>query len=322
MNKAKIWLLACGLCLACLTASAQTYPAKVVKMVVPNAPGGPSDVVGRLLAQKFTEAWGVPVIVDNKPGAGGNIGASTVAKSTPDGYTLLVTNSAPISINKSLYTKMSFDPETELAPISLVASSPLLLLVPPNSRYRSVADLVAAAKAEPGRLSYGSIGTGTAPHLAAEMFRSHAGVDLLHVPYSTVPQALMAVMNGEVSMIFLTTDSSLAVATSGRAQALAVTSRARSPVLPSVPTLVESGLRDYEVLGWYGIFAPAGTSQEILSRVNAETRQALAQPDIKQKLNAIGFEIVGNAPADFTTFIATESDRWARLLEAAKVRLD
>ncbi len=314
-------LLAAIFMIALQGAHAQTYPQKAVRIVVPNAAGGPSDLVGRLLAQKLAELWAQGVIVENRVGAGGNIGVDSVAKAAPDGYTLLVTNSAPIVVNHSLYAKIPYDPIKDLAPISLLASSPMVLTVPTDSPAGSVADLIRIAKAQPGKLTFASLGNGTAPHLAGEMFKAQAGVDLLHVPYRSVPQVHAALMVSEVS-IFFDVMSIMAHARAGRVKALAVTGKTRTALAPQIATLAELGLPDYEIIAWYGLLAPAGISPEIRARLHADTVKVLALPDVKAKLNGIGFEAIGDTPEQFAAHIQTESSRWAGVIRTAGIRMN
>ncbi|MSQ51421.1 MAG: tripartite tricarboxylate transporter substrate binding protein [Betaproteobacteria bacterium] len=297
---------------------AQTYPSKPVRMIVPNAAGGPSDLVGRLLAQKFTESWGRAVIVENRVGASGNIGVDAVVKAAPDGYTLLVTNSAPIVVNQSLYDNVPYDPVKDLAAISLLASAPQLLVVPISFAANSVADLIRIAKAEPGRLTFASLGSGTAPHLSGEMFKAQAGVNLLHIPYRSLPQAHAALIVGEVLVLFDV--AALTQVQAGKMKALAVTGKTRTGLAPHLPTMAESGLPDFEMIAWYGLLAPAAISGEIKVQLHAATVRVLGQPDIKTKLSGIGFEVIGNTPDEFSAHIRSESARWANLIKTAGIR--
>jgi len=302
-------------------APAQTYPSKQVRMIVPNAAGGPSDLVGRVLAQKLTESWGQAVIVENRVGAGGNIGVDAVVKAAPDGYTLLVTNSAPIVVNQSLYAKMPYDPVKDLAAISLLASAPQVLTVPSNSPANSVAELIRIARAEPGKLTFGSLGHGTAPHLAGEMFKSQARIDILHIPYRSVPQVHAALMVSELSMFF-DVPTVLAQVQGGKMKALAVTGKTRTGLAPHLPTLAESGLPDYEMGSWYGLLAPAAISGEIKAQLHAAALRVLAQPDVKARMNGIGFEVVGSTPDQFSAHIRSESARWAALIKATGIKVN
>ncbi|MFM9885093.1 MAG: Bug family tripartite tricarboxylate transporter substrate binding protein [Burkholderiales bacterium] len=300
-------------------AHGQAYPAKTVRVIVPNAAGGPSDLVGRILAQKLAEVWGHAVVVENRVGAGGAIGVDAVAKASPDGYTLLVTNSAPIVVNQSLYATIPYDPLTDLAPITLLASAPQVLIVPAASQANSVADLLRIARAEPGKLTFASLGNGTAPHLAGEMFKSQARLDLLHVPYRAVPQVHAALMVNEISMFF-DVPTVLAQVKAGKMKALAVTGRARTTLAPDIPTLAESGLPEYEMGSWYGLMAPAAIARDIRAKVHADALTVLGQADVKAKMIGIGFEVVGNTPEQFAQHIQSESARWAKLIQASGLR--
>lgn len=307
--------------LALLTAGAhaQNFPTKAVRLIVPNAAGGPSDLVGRVLAQKLTEIWGQPVVVENRVGAGGNIGVDSVAKAAPDGYILLVTNSAPIVVNQSLYATMPYDPLKDLAPISLLASSPQLMLVPASSPANSIADFIRIAKAEPGKFTFGSLGNGTAPHLAGEMLKAQAGIDLLHIPYRSTPQVEAALITAEVSLMFGPT-SMLAQVQAGKLKALGVTTRTRAGLVPQLPALAESGLPDYEIIGWYGLLAPAGISRERSTQLHADAVRVMGHPDMKAKMQGIGFEVTANTPEQFGAHIQAESARWAKLIRAIGLR--
>ena len=316
-----IWIrmIAAMFVIAFEVSHAQTFPSKMVRIIVPNAAGGPSDLVGRLLAQKLSEFWGQAVILENRVGAGGNIGVDAVVKAAPDGYTLLVTNSAPIVVNQSLYANVPYDPVKDLAAISLLASAPQFLAVPGNSPMNSVAEVIRIAKAEPGKLTFSSIGNGTAPHLAGEMFKSQAGVNILHVPYRSQPQAYAALVVGEVSMAF-SVPTVLTLVQGGKLKVLAVTSKIRTSLAPHLPTLVESGLPDYEMIAWYGLLAPVAIGGEIKAQLHAATVRALGHSDVKAKLMGIGFEVVGNTPDQFSAHIQSESVRWANLIKNAGIR--
>ncbi len=312
-------LAAAALMLAACIAQAQPYPSRPVRIIVPNAAGGPSDLVGRIMGQRFTELWGQGVVVENRVGAGGNIGVDAVAKAAPDGYTLLVTNSAPIVVNQSLYASLPYDPIKDLAAISLLASAPMVVIVPASSPMNSVADIIRTAKAEPDKLTFASVGVGSAPHLAGELFKSQTGVKLLHVPYRTVPQIYAALMVGESSLMF-DVPSVFAQVRAGRMKALAVTSKGRSSFAPDLPTLSESGLPDYEMIAWYGLMAPAGINANILSKLNADAVRVLNIPDVKTKMAGISFEPVGSSPEQFSALTKTESARWAAVIKSAGIK--
>lgn len=311
-------LAAATLMLAACFAQAQPYPSKSVRVIVPNAAGGPSDLVGRVVGQKLAELWGQAVVVENRVGAGGNIGVDAVAKATPDGYTLLITNSAPIVVNQSLYSNIPYDSSRDLAAVSLLTHAPMVLAVPANSPANSVADLIRIAKADPGKLTIASVGNGTAPHLAGELFQQQAGVKFLHVPYRSVPQIFAALMVGEAS-IFFDVPTIFAQVKAGRMKALAVTSKQRSDIAPDVPTLVESGLPDYEMVAWYGLLTPAGISAELRAKLNADTVRVLGAAEVKAKMKGINFDIVGSTPEAFSAMIKSESARWATVIKNAGV---
>ena len=310
---------AAALALVACIAQAQTFPTKPVRMIIPNATGGPSDLVGRVLAQKLAESWGQSVVVDNRVGAGGNIGVDAVAKAAPDGYTILVTNSAPIVVNQSLYAKVPYDAIRDLTAISLLANSPQILLVPAASPANSVADLIRIAKAEPGKLTFASLGNGTAPHLNGEMFKMQAGVDMLHIPYRSTPQVEAALLVNEVSVFFGPTTSMQHVQ-AGKMKALGVTTKTRASVAPNLPTLAELGLPDFEMSGWYGLLGPAGLRGELLAKIHGDSVRVLGTPDMRAKLHGIGFDVVGDSPEHFAAHIKAESARWAAVVKAAGIK--
>lgn len=305
--------------LAAGAAVAQTYPSRPVRIVVPNAPGGPSDLTARVLSQKLSDAWGQAVLVDNRAGAGGNIGLDAVAKSAPDGYTLLLTGSGSIAINPSMYANIPFDPIKDFAPVSLVVSTPLVLAVSPHIPANSVAELVRLAKSQPGRLNYASTGIGNNSHLIAEMLSLQAGIKLVHVTYRSIPQAYAGLMTGEVAILFDTTNI-LGQVRAGKLKALAVTGKTRSALAPELPTMMESGLPDFEATAWFGVFAPAGTTPGIVTLVNAELERALEKADVRQKLTGVGFEVVGGSPERLDAQLKADLVRWATLIKAAGIK--
>lgn len=294
------------------------WPAKPVKVVVPFAPGGATDVVARLWAQRVSQAWGQTVVVDNRPGAGGNLGADVVAKSAPDGYTLLMA-SGSITINPSLYAKMPFDTRRDLVPITNVAQGPMLVLVRDGSPYRTLADLVAAAKARPGALNFGSAGMGTQTHLAAELLASAAGIDLQHVPYKGESPALTDLVGGQVELVVSNFAGGSALVAPGKLRALAVTAGARSPNMPNLPTVAEAGVGGYEASGWFGLLAPAGTPADVVNKVYRDTAAALADQALKDRLFALGMSAVASAPADFARQMDSELVRWSNVVKARKI---
>lgn len=314
----KAAILAAALCAPAGTASAQTYPTKLIRLVVPNAAGGPSDLVGRILAQKLTETLGQTTIVENRVGAAGNVGTDAVAKSTPDGHTLLFTTSGPITLNPSLY-KMPYDPIRDLAPVSLLASTPLLLTVSPTLEVSSVAELIKLAKTRPGKLNYASTGVGNNQHLAFEMLKAQSGIDIVHVPFRAYTQVVAAVTTGEVPMMMAPL-SALSLARTGKVKALAVTGKKRSSFASDIPTLAESGFPDYEVALWFGLFAPAGTPPGIISRLHSESVRALEQPDARQRLSGLAIETVGTTPEQLVALIASETETWAKLIKSIGIK--
>ncbi len=309
-----------GVLVACAT-SATEFPVKPIRIVSPFSAGGPTDTLARLIGQKLTERWGQPVIVDNKPGAGGNIGAEIVAKSAPDGYTLLIVASS-FAVNASVYQKLPFDPVRHFSPIINVASGSFVLMVHPSVPAKSIAELIAFAKASPGKLSYASAGIGTANHLAGELFKTLAGVDILHVPYKGSPAATGDVLSGQVSMIFNNMISSMPYANTGRVRILAVTGPKRAAALPDVPTLAESGLSTFNVTGWYGILGPAGMPNDVVQRLNSEIARAIQLPELQASFRAQGVEQVGGNPESFAAFIRSEIDKWAEVVRAAGIKAE
>ena len=309
--------------LACppFPAWAQAYPSKPLRLIVPFPPGGVTDIVGRLLAQRLGESLGRQIVVDNRAGANGLIGAQAAAKSPADGYTLLMAT-ATHAINATLAPSATFDLQRDLLPISLAASVPLLLAVHPSLPVKSVKDLVALARAQPGKLDFASGSTGSASHLAGEMLNTMAGIRMVHVPYKGGSLAIQDLIGGHVTVMFENMPSILPVVQSGRLRAIAVTGARRSPAAPHLPTMIESGWPAFEAGSWYGLFAPAGTPREIISRLNAEAVKTLRSAETQKLLAQQGAEPVGNSEAEFAEFIRTEIARWASVIRAANVKLD
>jgi tripartite-type tricarboxylate transporter receptor subunit TctC len=316
--------LAVALCATLpLTASAQErFPSKPIRIVVPFAPGGSTDIVARYLAEKLTAALGQSVVVDNRPGAGGNIGAESVARAAPDGHTLLMATTGVMAINQSLYKNMGYDPAKDLEPVSYVASITNVLAVPIELAANNVQELIALAKAQPGKLTFASSGAGSSTHLSSELFKSMAGIDVLHVPYKGSSQALTDLMAGRVSLIIDNMPSALPFIKAGRLRALGVSGAKRSPALPDLPTIAEAGLRGYESLSWSGIAAPAGTPKEVIVRLNREISAGLSQPEMRQKLADAGAEAVGGAPEVFAEHIRAERDKWSRLIKERGITIN
>src|SRR5258706_4723741 len=298
------------------------YPNRTVRIIVPFAPGGSTDVVARILADKLGTELKQTFVVENRSGAGGNIGADAVAKASPDGYTLLMGTTGVLAINKYLYKEMSFDPERDLVPVSSASLISNIRVVNPQVLANTVSELVAFARAKPGALTFASSGAGSSTHLSAELFKSMAGVDILHVPYKGSSQAITDLMGGQVTMLFDNAPSSIPFVEQGKLRALAVTSTKRLPNLPDVPTLDEAGVKGYESLSWSGIMAPAGTPKRVIDRLNASIEKILRDPDVKQRFASLGVEPVGGPPEAFSRHIRAESEKWARVVKTANITLN
>ncbi|MEO8752877.1 MAG: tripartite tricarboxylate transporter substrate binding protein [Casimicrobiaceae bacterium] len=301
--------------------SAQDYPSRVVKIVVPAGAGGPTDLIGRLVAQNLGEILKSPFIVDNRAGAGGDIGADAVAKAKPDGYTLLVSHAGPLAYNKYLFGNQTFDAARDLTPVVLVADAPLLMMVGKDVPVNSLSEFIKLAKAKPHTLNVASAGNGTFPHLCFEMLKSQAGIDIVHVPYKSAPAAMQAVLAGEADAYF-DTPSQLAQIKAGRIKALAVTSALRSPLLPEVPTMKESGLPDFVVTAWFGLYAPAGTDKPVIAKLVSASATMLGSADVKANLATMGFEPNGRASEQFSAFVGSEQAKWSKVVRdsGAKVQ--
>ena len=319
--RSRIVALAMALCTLAPAALAQAYPSKPVRLIVPFPPGGVTDIVGRILAQRLGESLGQQVLVDNRGGAAGAIGAQAAAKSAPDGYTLLMAT-ATHAINATLIPNPNFDLVKDLAPVSLAASVPLLLAVNPSFPARDVKELVAAAAARPGQINFASGSTGSASHLAGEMLKTMARVDMVHIPYKGGSLGIQDLVAGQVQLMFENMPSILPFVQSGRLRGLAVTSAKRSPAAPDLPTMIESGYPGFEAGSWYGLFAPAGTPPEILARLNADMSKSLRSPETRKLLSQQGAEPVGNSEAEFAAFIRAEIAKWGRVIKAANVKID
>jgi tripartite-type tricarboxylate transporter receptor subunit TctC len=300
---------------------AQGYPTRPVRIVVGYQAGGPTDLVARLLAGKLQAALGQPVIVDNKPGAGSNLASELVASAAPDGYTLLLA-AAPITMNGLLYRNLKWDVQKSFEPISKVSSAPAVLAVTPTLPAKNLQQLLALAKKEPGRLSFGSSGNGGSQHLAGEMLRQRAGVDITHVPYKGASGALNDLMAGHVSMAFMTSTSAMPHLQQGKVRPIAVAAARRLPQLPAVPTMAEAGLPGFEVDSWNGLFAPAGTPPAIVARLQREVAKAVAAPELREKLVPQGAVLVGNTPGEFRAQVAHEVEHWTRTFKTIKVTLE
>ena len=304
------------------TGSGQAYPAKSVRMVVPFAAGaGSNDIMARLIAQKLTDALHQQFVVDNRPGASGIIGTDIVAKAPPDGYTVLMM-SLTFTVNPSLFAKLPYDTVKDLTPVTMVASAPLMLVVHPSVPAKSVQEFIAYAKANPGKLNFGSGGPGTTPHLAGEMLKTMAGLQMTHIPYKGGAPALADLVGGQIQFMCENIPGTLPFAKAGKLRALAVTDLKRSPLLPELPTLDESGLKGYQIVGWNGMFVPAGTPQAIVAKLQAEVGRALALADVKERLAVMGADGVGDTPQHFAIFIRSEIPKWAKVVRDAGMKVE
>ena len=313
-------LLFVGLFLAGSAAQAE-YPEKTIRIVVPYPPGGFNDTLGRVLAQKLGEAWGQPTVVENRPGGGTLIGTDTVAKAPPDGHTLLVV-AFPFAVNPSLYAKLPYDTVKDFAPVLLAGQTPNLLVVNPEVPIHSVKELIAAAKAKPGSLSYGSTGSGSSNHLSMELFRTMTGVELVHVPYKGSAPMVTDLLGGHIQVAFDNTPNVLPQVKAGKLRALAITSATRSAMVPDVPTVSEAGVPGYEVGVWFGIVAPAGTPPAVLAKLNTELNRMLAMPDVKQKFADQGVEPVGGPPERFAEHLKAQIEKWTKVVKESGAKVE
>jgi tripartite-type tricarboxylate transporter receptor subunit TctC len=303
------------------SAAAQTYPTKPIRMIVPYAPGGGVDIIARTTAQELAKRIGQQIIVENRTGGGGNVGSDAVAKAAPDGYTLLMASPAN-TINPSLYAKMPYDPMRDLAAVALIASVPAVLLANRSLPVANVKQLVALAKSKPGALTYGSGGSGTTEHLSGEMFKSFAGIDMLHVPYKGGAQVLTDVIGGQIALMFVNQVFALPHIQGGKVKALAVAGSVRSPSLPEVPTFVESGFKDFVVSVWWGVMGPAAMPKDIVNQLNREIVTSLSSAEMKERLQSMSAQPIGGTPEQFATFFAAETKRWAPIVKASGARAD
>jgi tripartite-type tricarboxylate transporter receptor subunit TctC len=311
--------LAATLILFCATglACAQTYPAKPIHLIVPFPPGGGNDTVARAIAQQASPALGQPIVVDNRPGAGGIIGADAAARAAPDGYTLFLGGVATHAVNPHLHAKLSYDPVKDFAPITLVASAPSVLVVHPSVPARTIAEFATYARANPGKLNYASNGNGSSSHIAAVLYETNAGVKMTHVPYKGVGPALTDLMSGRIELMFNSIVAILPHIQAGKLRALAVTSKTRSSLLPDVPSIAEVGWPEYEAGSWYGILAPAGTPPAIIDRLHREIVKALKDPEVAKRLAGEGADVIGSTPQEFAAHIKSELARMGQAVRAA-----
>jgi tripartite-type tricarboxylate transporter receptor subunit TctC len=304
-----------------LTAAAQQYPTKAIRFVVPFAPGGGTDIIGRVVAQALNDALGQPVVVDNRGGAGSTLGTEIVAKSPADGYTILFGNIS-LAFNATLYTKLRYDTIRDLAPISLSAVQPNILVIHPGLPAKNLKEFIELARAHPGKYNYASAGTGSGTHLAAELLKLQTKIDIVHVPYKGTGPALTDLLGGQINMMVSTFASALPHVKSGRMRALGVTTAKRSPAAPDVPTLIEGGVAGYDYSTWYGLLAPAGTPKPIIDMLNASNRKVLARDDIKQKLESQGVDPIVNTPAEFSAYMKSETEKWGKVVKATGAKAE
>jgi tripartite-type tricarboxylate transporter receptor subunit TctC len=319
---APLGLLVVCASLAAVTAHAQTYPAsRPIRVIVPYVPGGGVDFVGRAVAQKLSETWNHPVVVENRPGAGTNIGSELVARAAPDGHTLLV-GGVPNSVNMTLYQKPGYDFVKDFAPVTQISTAPNILVIHPSVPVRTVKDLIAFAKARKGMLTFGSAGMGSSNHLSGELFRIMADVDIIHVPYKGGGAAVTDLIGGQISMYFGTTPSSVPFVRTGRLRALGVTSAKRSPSVPDVPTISEAGLPGFEQSAWHGLLAPAGTPDAIVAKLHGDVTRFLKSPEVSDRLGAQGVDVVASSPAELAAWIRQDVAKYAKLVKAAGLKAE
>jgi tripartite-type tricarboxylate transporter receptor subunit TctC len=322
MQESRRLIAAIALASIATLAQAQAWPSKPIKWVVPFAPGGTTDILARTVGEKLAVALGQPVIIENKPGAGGGVGAEYTAKAAPDGYTIMGGTISTHAINASLYKDLPYDPVKDFVAITLIARVPNMLVVNTAVPAKDVKELIALLKANPNKYSFASSGNGTSQHLSGELFKSMSGTEMQHIPYKGSPPALQDVMGGQVTMTFDNITTAWTLAKAGKLRALAVTTAKRSSIAPDVPTLAESGVPGFEVGSWQGVFAPAGTPPAIVKRLNAEIVKALNLPDVREKLGALGAEIVADSPEEFSALVKSEVVKWADVVKKSGAKVD
>jgi len=310
------------LALSAAVVRAAGFPEKPVHFIVGFTPGGPSDIIARALGQKLSERWPQQVVIENRPGAGGNIAAEAAARSVPDGYTWLLGNNSILATNQSLYRTLAFDPQRDFAPVALVAVQPNILVVNPAVPATTVKELIALARSRPGQLNYASSGAGAAAHLAAALFCAMAGVEMVHVPYKGAQPALTDVIAGQAQLMFATSASAIPYIKAGRLRALAVTTSQRSSGVPDLPTVSEAGLPGFEATTWHGVVVPRATPAPLVARLNADILQALRSRDLRERLESLGAELAPGSPQDFADYIAREIPKWAKVVQDSGARAD
>ncbi len=322
LRKVMQGVLLTGGVVAAAISSGQSYPTKPIRFIVPQAAGGSTDILSRTVGQKLSEAFGQPVVMDNRPGANGIVGTEMVAKAPADGYTLVAGGTSTVAINSSLYSKIPYDPIKDFTPVVNLAYSTSVLVVHPSVAAKTIADVIAMAKAKPGELRYASAGNGSSPHLSAEVFKMMAGVNVVHVPYKGSTPGVIATVSGETSMMFTGVASALAHIKAGRLRALSVNGPKRSPALPEIPTAGSSGLPGFEVDFWIGMLAPAGTPGAVVTKLNTEVNRILAQDDIKNRFVALGTDIIGGSVQSFADQIKSDVARWGKAIKASGAKAD
>ena len=307
---------------AAAAGAADPYPSKPIRIIVPFPPGGPADALARTVGDRLAQSMGQSVVVDNRPGAGGNIGMELGAKAAPDGHTLILAPAGNLTVNPSLYRNVPYDVARDFAPVTVIAAVPNILIVNPQVPAKDLRELIAYAKANPGKLNYSSPGPGSGAHLAGELLKSSAGIDIVHVPYNGIAPAVTAVVAGDVQMMFAGAPSALPQAAGGKVRMIAVASPKRISAAPSIPTMDESGLPGFDVTSWYSIVAPAGTPPAIVDRLQKEIARALENPDTKAKLVALGAEPVANSPSEFAAMIKVEAAKWGKIVKDANIHVE
>jgi tripartite-type tricarboxylate transporter receptor subunit TctC len=303
-------------------ATAQDYPSRPIRLIVPFPGGSTPDVVGRALGQKLAEAWGQPVVAENKTGAGGNIGTAEAAKAAPDGYTLVIGINGPIAVNKALYASLPYDPQKDLRPISLLAIGAQMLAVHPSVPAGDLKQFADYARANPGKLSYGSVGAGSGSHLTMELLKSQAKLDIVHIPYRGFPPVVQDLVSGQIQATFAIIPAVLPQVKAGKLKGLAVTSEQRSPLAPEVPTVAEQGFPRFDATVWIGLLAPAGLPDAVFKKLAAETQRAMAAADLRSRLSSLGFEVVGGSPEHFERFIRSETEKWTAVVKQVGAKVE
>ena len=322
MHLCRRLLLACFAGLACSVAFADAWPSRPIRIVVPFPPGGGTDIIARETSQRVAAATGWTFIVENRPGAGGNLGVDAAAKSPADGYTLVLGQTSNLAINPTLYGKLPYDPQKDLAPIVLLANAPLVMVTAATTPFKTVADVVSAAKAKPGGINFASPGNGTVAHLTSELFQKAAGIKTQHVPYKGASQALTDVIGGSVELYMSSVPTLIGHIRQGKLRALAVTSAKRVADLPNVPTLNESGYKGFDAVTWFGLLAPAGTPKDVVAKLNAEFNKALQQPELRKRLDEEGADPAGGTPEQFAALIKADIPRWGKVVKDSGAKVD